>query len=45
MDDLDERREAEAIEKEMMRRISHTIHPEIIKVAVQDAIEQRKPQW
>jgi hypothetical protein len=37
--------EAEAIEREEMRRISHTIHPELIKLAVQDAIEQRKPRW
>jgi hypothetical protein len=37
--------EAEAIEREVMRRISHTIHPELIKLAVQDALEQRKPRW
>jgi hypothetical protein len=37
--------EAEAIEQEVMRRIGHEIHPELIKLAVQDAIEQRKPRW
>ena len=37
--------EAEAIEREVMRRVSHTIHPELIKLAVQDALEQRKPNW
>jgi hypothetical protein len=34
-----------AIEREVIRRISHTIHPELIKLAVQDAIEPRKPRW
>jgi hypothetical protein len=29
----------------VMRRIIHTIHPELIKLAVQDALEQRKPRW
>jgi hypothetical protein len=37
--------EAEAIEREVMRRVSHTIHPELIKLAVKDAVEQRKPRW
>jgi hypothetical protein len=37
--------EAEAIEQEVMRRIRHTIHPKLIKLAFQDAIEQRKPRW
>jgi hypothetical protein len=37
--------EAEAIEREVMRRISHTIHPELIKLAVQGALDQRKPRW
>jgi hypothetical protein len=37
--------EAEAIEREVMRRVGHEIHPELIKLAVQDAIEQRKPRW
>jgi hypothetical protein len=36
--------ESDAIEQEVMRRISHTIHPELIKLAVQDALEQRKPR-
>jgi hypothetical protein len=37
--------EAEAIEREVLRRISHSIHPELIKLAVQDALEQRKSRW
>ncbi len=37
--------EADEIEQEVMRRISHITHPELIKLAVQDAIEQRKPRW
>jgi hypothetical protein len=37
--------EFDAIEREVLRRISHTIHPELIKLAVRDALEQRKPRW
>ena len=37
--------EFDAIEQEVMRRIGHEIHPELIKLAVQDAVEQRKPRW
>jgi hypothetical protein len=37
--------EADAIEKEVMRRVGHGTHPELIKLAVQDAIEGRKPRW
>jgi hypothetical protein len=37
--------EAEAIEKEVMQRVGHQIHPELIKLAVRDAVEQRKPRW
>jgi hypothetical protein len=37
--------EADDIEREVVRRIGHTIHPELIRLAVQDAIEQRKPRW
>jgi hypothetical protein len=37
--------EADAIEREVMRRVSHTIHPDLIKLAVRDAVEQRKPRW
>jgi hypothetical protein len=37
--------EAEAIVREVMRRISHTMHPELIKLAVQDALEQRNLLW
>ena len=37
--------EAEAIEREVIRRVSHTIHPELVKLAVADAREPRKPRW
>jgi hypothetical protein len=37
--------EADAIEREDMRRISHTIRPELVKLAVQDVMEKRKPRW
>jgi hypothetical protein len=37
--------EAEAIEREVMQRVGHEIHPELIKLAIRDAIEQRKPRW
>jgi hypothetical protein len=36
---------ADAIAKEVMRRGGHGIHPELIKLAVQDAVERRKPRW
>jgi hypothetical protein len=36
--------EADAIEKEVMRRVIHGIRPELIKLAVQDDVEQRKPR-
>jgi hypothetical protein len=37
--------EVEAIEREVMRRVGHGIHAELIKLAVQDAVERRKPRW
>jgi hypothetical protein len=37
--------EADDIEKEIMRRVGHRIRPELIKLAVQDAMERRKPCW
>jgi hypothetical protein len=37
--------EADAIEKEVMRRVGHGIHPELITLAVQDAVDRRKPRW
>jgi hypothetical protein len=36
--------EADAIEKEVMRRCGHGIHAHLIKLAVQDAVERRKPR-
>jgi hypothetical protein len=37
--------EAEAIEREVMRRLSPGIHIDLVKVAVQDASEGRKARW
>ncbi len=37
--------EAETIEREVLRRVSHAIHPELIRLAVQDALELRKQRW
>ncbi len=37
--------EPDAIEKEVLRRVGPGIHPEVVKLAVQDALEPRKPQW
>jgi hypothetical protein len=37
--------EADEIEKEVTRRVGHGIHAELIKMAVQDAVERRKPRW
>ena len=35
----------EAIEKEVMRRVGARTHPKIVKLAVKDALEPRKPRW
>ena len=37
--------EADAIEKEVLQRCGHGIHAALIKLAVQDAVERRKPRW
>ena len=37
--------EAAAIEREVMRRVSPGIHPELVKLAVEDALENRRPRW
>jgi hypothetical protein len=37
--------EPDAIEREVLRRVSHTMRPELIELAVRDALEPRRPQW
>jgi hypothetical protein len=37
--------EAGAIERELTRRVGHGVHPELIKLAVRDAVERRRPRW
>jgi hypothetical protein len=37
--------EADAIEEEVMRWCGNGIHAELIKLAVQDVMERRKPRW
>ena len=37
--------DADAIEKEVTRRVSPGIHPKIVKLAVKDALEPRKLRW
>jgi hypothetical protein len=37
--------EAGAIEKEVMQGVGHGIRPQLIELAVQDAVERRKPRW
>jgi hypothetical protein len=37
--------EADAIEKEVVRRCGHGIHPALIKLAVQDVVDRRKSRW
>jgi hypothetical protein len=34
--------EADAIEREVVRRVGHCVRPELIKLGVQDAVEQRR---
>jgi hypothetical protein len=36
--------EADAIEKEVLRRLSPGIHPDLIRLAVEDGFDQRKPR-
>lgn len=37
--------EANAIEKEVLRRLAPGIHPDLISLAVRDVVERRKPRW
>jgi hypothetical protein len=37
--------EAEDNEREVIRRVGPRIDPELVKLAVQDALEHRKPWW
>jgi hypothetical protein len=37
--------DADAIEQEVMRRVGSGIHPRLVKMAVADALDNRKPQW
>jgi hypothetical protein len=37
--------EADAIEREVTPRLTSNIHPELVKLAVQDVMEPRKPRW
>jgi hypothetical protein len=37
--------EADAIEKEVMRRVGPGIQPELIKLAARDAVGRRRPRW
>jgi hypothetical protein len=36
--------EADAIEKKCVRRVGHGVHPELIELAVRDAVERREPR-
>ena len=38
-------RDADAIKREVMRRFGHSIRPELIGLAVRDAMEPRRPRW
>ena len=37
--------DAKDIEQEVKRRVGPGIHPKLIKMAVEDALDQRKPRW
>jgi hypothetical protein len=37
--------EADAIEKEVLRRVDHGIHRELIERVIRDAMGRRKPRW
>ena len=37
--------QAEAIEREVMRHIRPGANSEVVKLAVEDALEKRKPRW
>ena len=36
--------EADDIEKEVLRRLGTGVHPDLVRLAVQDVIDQRKPR-
>jgi hypothetical protein len=36
---------AEAIECEVMQQVGPEINPELVKAAVEDALEGRRPRW
>jgi hypothetical protein len=37
--------EADAIERAVLRRLGPSVPPELVKVAVQDVVERRRPRW
>jgi hypothetical protein len=37
--------EADAIGREVLRRVGPGISPELVKLAIQDVLERRKPRW
>ena len=37
--------ESVAIEREVIRRVGPGIHPQLIKMAIEDVMEQRRPRW
>jgi hypothetical protein len=37
--------EAEDIEREVRRRLGPGVHPELIRLAVDDVMERRRPRW
>jgi hypothetical protein len=37
--------EAAAIEGEVLRRVGPVVPPELVKVAIQDVLEHRRPRW
>ena len=37
--------QAEAIQQEVMRRVGPGVDPEVVRLAVEDALEGRRPRW
>src|SRR5438552_10865024 len=37
--------QAESIKREMMRRMKAGLDPEVVKLAVEDALKDRRPRW
>jgi hypothetical protein len=37
--------ESEAIEREVTRRMQAGTNPDVVKLAVEDALENRRPRW